>query len=55
MTCITLLASIGGEVPDPPAWLMAPFVLLLAAIALMHMAQAGQQCCMIQKNGTPLR
>ncbi len=30
-----LLASVGGAVPDPPLWLMAPFILLLGAIALM--------------------
>src|SRR5215475_9945763 len=35
MAPLSLLAAIGGEVPDPPPWVMIPFVLLLAAIALM--------------------
>src|SRR5262249_20570390 len=31
----TLLAAIGGEIPDPPVWLMGPFIVLLGSIALM--------------------
>ncbi len=29
------LATVGGAVPDPPVWLLGPFILLLGAIALM--------------------
>jgi len=35
MSSVPVLGSIGGEVPDPPPWLLGPFILLLAAIALM--------------------
>jgi Na+/H+ antiporter NhaD/arsenite permease-like protein len=35
MLGFSFLASVSGAVPDPPVWLMAPFVLLLGAIALM--------------------
>src|SRR4029077_6835192 len=30
-----MLATVGDTVPDPPVWLMGPFILLLGAIALM--------------------
>src|SRR5450432_206557 len=32
---LLLASSAGGPIPDPPGWLMAPFALLLASIALM--------------------
>jgi Na+/H+ antiporter NhaD/arsenite permease-like protein len=35
MLRFSLLASVSGVVPDPPIWAMAPFILLLGAIALM--------------------
>src|SRR5258708_984905 len=35
MAAFSFLASVSGVVPDPPGWLMAPFILLLGAIALM--------------------
>jgi Na+/H+ antiporter NhaD/arsenite permease-like protein len=35
MISASFLAAVAGMVPDPPLWLMAPFVVLLGSVALM--------------------